>query len=56
MVQVPVSAVLVTIFSRYRDGDCCSCPDLPPGDKAEITLDICGWGQVGWPGSGDTIA
>ena len=48
MVQVPVSAVLVTIFSRYRDGDCCSCPDLPPGDKAEITLDICGWGR--WAG------
>ena len=47
VVQVPVSAVLVTIFSRYRDGDSGSCPDLPPGDKAEITLDICGWGQVG---------
>ena len=47
VVQVPVSAVLVTIFSRYRDGDGGSCPDLPPGDKAEITLDICGWGRWG---------
>ena len=38
VVQVPVSAVLVTIFSRYRDGDWCSCPDLPPGRQSRDHL------------------
>ena len=52
MVQVPVSAVLVTIFSRYRDGDCCSCPDLPPGRQSR---DHLGYLRLGGRWAGQVV-
>ena len=52
VVQVPVSAVLVTIFSRYRDGDCCSCPDLPPGRQSR---DHLGYLRLGGRWAGQVV-